>query len=170
MNSTRGGVAPDEQGLVPLLPPGRWPMSFDELRALSVNAFPGSSSRPKLWQRFERARRDLAYIARELWVGGSFVSSKLEPKDIDLLAVLRLDRSPPPEGSLEEFLTNARYILSEKFELDLGVIYEGDTRRGDRWCRWIEYGKPYLRTDSMPNRGIAVIPLVVAGAAEVDQG
>jgi len=143
-------------------------MSVGELRALSVDAFPGSSSRPELWQRFERARKDLSYIAWELWVGGSFVSSKLEPKDIDLLAVLRLDRAPPPEGSLEEFLTNTRCILSERFELDLGVIYEGDTRRGDRWCNWIEYGKPYLRTDSTPNRGIAVIPVVAARAAEGD--
>ncbi len=157
MNSTQGGVAPDEQGLVPLLHPGRWPMSVGELHALAVDAFPGSSSRPELWQRFERARRDLSYIARELWVGGSFVSSKLEPKDIDLLAVLRLDRAPPPEGSLEEFLTNTRYILSEKFELDLGVIYEGDTRRGDRWCKWIEYGKPYLRTEATADRGVAVV-------------
>ena len=114
-----------------------------------------STARPALWVTFERALRVFTPVAREIWVGGSFVSSKLEPEDIDIMAVLRPDRLPPPRDQrLEEFLTNTAYALGEPLGVDLKLVYEGDSLRASRWHRWIEWGKPYLRTDATPNRAL----------------
>lgn len=154
----------DDQGLVPLLSPGRRLLTVNELHAIAVAAFPESRVRPVLWATFERTRCALAPLVRELWIGGSFVSSKQEPADIDLLAVLRLDRiQPPRDQRLDEFLTNAAYNLGLPLGVDLTLIFEGDEKRGARWCEWIEWGKPYLRTDSTSNRGVAVISLADGG-------
>jgi hypothetical protein len=158
-------MTPDDQGLVPLLRPGRTPLTVEDLRRLAVDAFPTSGARPALWAAFMRARLALAPLVSEIQVGGSFVSSKLQPKDIDLLAVLRPDCLPPPRDQrLDEFLQTAGYILGEHLGVDLALVYEGDDARLDRWLRWIEWGKPYLRTELTQNRGVAVVRIADARA------
>jgi hypothetical protein len=44
------------------------------------------------------------------------------------------------------------------------LVYEGDDARLDRWLRWIERGKPYLRTELTQNRGIGVVQIADARA------
>lgn len=154
-------IVSDDQGLTPLLPPGRWPLGVEDLRQLTVDAFPRSARRPALWAAFERAWRALAPLAREIHVGGSFVSSKLDPVDIDLLAVMRRDRFPSPAGcrprEVREFLESAGFILGEHLGVDLTLAFEGDVAKLERWLRWIEWGKPYLRTEATVNRGVALL-------------
>ena len=73
------------------LPPGRWGASLDEVR--SYFAQDPSSRRAEVWAEFESALRLLRSAVRvsRVWVGGSFVSVKEEPGDVDTVFFVRAD-------------------------------------------------------------------------------
>ncbi len=95
---------------VPLLPRGRHRTSMEDLYSLTVAEFPMSRTRAKLWEAFARLHRELRRPMRGYWICGSFLSMKLNPKDIDVLLVLRADRSTPSRAeSLEWYETSLAY-------------------------------------------------------------
>jgi hypothetical protein len=84
-------------------PPGRTRVTFDEARALLVEhpRFAHSTTRPGLWERLidyvtrflalEADHKDLLDgqpLVQFLWLGGSFVSGKVDPRNIDLTVAL----------------------------------------------------------------------------------
>ena len=140
----------------PLLPPGRWALTAAELHRLAVEAFPESRTRRDLWDRFKRTRTVLRHVAREIWVGGSFVSTKLNPKDIDLLALLWSDRLHVPRHVKRE---HYMYAVGPALGVDLTAKFDDDATGLDSWQRWIQYGKPYLRTAKTTGRGVAIVPI-----------
>lgn len=75
----------------PLLPPGRHPMSLDDLRELTVTPFPETSSRHAIFAAFEALLGDLCRggIRCEILCNGSFVTEAADPRDIDV--VVRID-------------------------------------------------------------------------------
>lgn len=77
----------------PLLAAGFWKMSASELHALVVNKFPGSTRRPALWSDFSFALDELKrlYIPCVVWVDGSFLTEKIEPKDVDFVIEVELE-------------------------------------------------------------------------------
>lgn len=74
----------------PLLAPGRHVMSLTELRAVSVDPFTTPKRRQALFDALTRLVSDLSDkgIICELWVDGSFLTSKEEPEDIDLSVII----------------------------------------------------------------------------------
>ena len=67
------------------LPPGRHPAGRTEVADALVHAFPTSEQRPRLhnaWVGIWDALGDALPVPKS-WLGGSFVSAKDEPKDID---------------------------------------------------------------------------------------
>ncbi|MGW4750464.1 DUF6932 family protein [Streptomyces sp. NPDC004290] len=77
-------------------PPGRFPMTWDEVESELVKAvcFEGSSTRPALLQelRTHFAMVELATGAvGRLWLAGSFVSGKRDPEDIDVTYLIPPD-------------------------------------------------------------------------------
>ncbi|WP_434450088.1 DUF6932 family protein [Lentzea sp. E54] len=81
------------------LPPGRFRLSWDEARELLVDnpLFAGSQSRSELWRGltryiarfFELQDRyedllDGRQLALFVWIGGSFASKKVDPRQLDL--------------------------------------------------------------------------------------
>lgn len=81
------------------LPPGRCRLTWDEAEELLVNSpmFEGSLSRPRLWRGltmyiarfFELQERYAELLSGQqlvhfIWIGGSFASRKLDPRQIDL--------------------------------------------------------------------------------------
>lgn len=82
-------MIPPLDPLTGLLPAGRYLASADEVRStfVSAHAFSASESRPNLWEQWMTHVRLLeALIGREprVWMAGSFVSSKLDPSDVDV--------------------------------------------------------------------------------------
>lgn len=76
-----------------LLPPGRYSASLEELHALLVASM-GSPTREELWEEWERHRAVVSAFAGEItrvWVGGSFVSAKPDPSDVDVTYLLRAE-------------------------------------------------------------------------------
>ena len=69
-----------------LLPPGRYAASMDELYTALVTST-GSAIRREIWEEWSTHRTmvetQVGEISR-MWVGGSFVSSKPDPSDVDV--------------------------------------------------------------------------------------
>ena len=79
--------APDFEEYPPLLPIGRHELTLRRIRELCVDRFPGSTARAGLMEILEGivARLKAARVRGELWIGGSFVTEKPEPGDIDVV-------------------------------------------------------------------------------------
>jgi hypothetical protein len=72
------------------LPAGCHPVSTDEFKSLLVDAFPDSSSRPDLFERWLAVREGIRRIVpvQAEWINGSYVTRKQEPGDIDMIVFL----------------------------------------------------------------------------------
>jgi hypothetical protein len=75
------------------LPPGRYHSDLDELHARFVAAevYAVASRREELWSQWELHRSLMEAFAggiERLWLAGSFVTSKLEPSDVDMVYLL----------------------------------------------------------------------------------
>ena len=89
-----------------LLPKGLFERDLPEMR-VRFGAFSGSDRRPKLFARLEELLRVMRItgLFEELIIDGSFVTSKEQPNDVDLIAVLR------PGHNFERDLPMSEYAL-----------------------------------------------------------
>ncbi|MFB7579966.1 DUF6932 family protein [Streptomyces hydrogenans] len=113
------------------LPLGRYSVSFEEAESMLVDAveFQDSPTRRTLWegldryiQRFfalEDAYLDDARLIQGVWLGGSFVSSKYEPRNIDAALLIDVEAERAVRGNPgSKWLTSAfksRDSIREKF-------------------------------------------------------
>lgn len=74
------------------LPPGRWGATLDEIQ--NRFAADSSSRRAEVWGEFVQALALLRSVVRvsRVWVGGSFISVKEEPGDVDVVFFVRADQ------------------------------------------------------------------------------
>lgn len=77
----------------PLLPQGFHALTTDELRALIVDKFPLSQSRPELWESLLWLVDQLKSlrIKCKLWLDGSLLTEKVEPDDVDVVVDVAFD-------------------------------------------------------------------------------
>jgi hypothetical protein len=71
----------------PILPAGFHAMTIDQIEEICVVAFPGSPTRRLIFERFV-AFLDLLFqvgIVIEVWVDGSFLTRKPDPRDVDVV-------------------------------------------------------------------------------------
>ena len=93
------------------LPGGRHAATSAEMHAALVAAFASSSRRPAIfawWLRHLASMRWLTQVSRQ-WIGGSFVSAKLEPADIDVCTFLdgpSVDALPAEHQDIITFMTS----------------------------------------------------------------
>lgn len=120
----------DEQsGLLPL---GRFGATLNEIKVQYVDdpQFAESTTRAEIWQHFESATEGIRSVVPVVcvWVGGSFLTDKLDPDDIDLVywcEDVLIDSVDDPKG---------RYIL-EMFATNQVRPATG-LRVDTRYCRW----------------------------------
>lgn len=74
------------------LPPGRWGAALDEVRDRFASG--PTPRRAEVWAEFEQALALLRSAVRvsRVWLGGSFLTSKAEPGDVDAVFLIRADR------------------------------------------------------------------------------
>ncbi len=82
------------------LPPGRYSCTYDEAQDfLTKDALRDASSRNDLWNDLERflaryvgwEEEHQVRLLHRMWLGGSFVSSKLDPNNLDVTLFLHAD-------------------------------------------------------------------------------
>lgn len=86
----------------PLLEEGFHEKRLEDLQKLCVDAFPASKSRASLLANLREviARIEHAKIPMEIWIDGSFLTSKLNPEDIDI--VVSVDAKLYNNGTKEQ--------------------------------------------------------------------
>lgn len=102
----------------PLWPAGLHPVAMGELNERCVRAFPASQTRRTIWRGLIHLVNVLqqAPIKGDLWIGGSFVTTKVDPGESEI--VLRIANS---------FLVSANYRQREA----IGLIQD-DLRHSHR--------------------------------------
>lgn len=149
------GVDANDHGFAPLLPPGMCRMTRDDLHRVAVAAFASSSTRTALWTAFERFLASLARLGAsgECWVGGSFVSRKPDPCDVDFVVILNMEwvlaLDPGQRFDLEEALDDAG-----SWRLDVSVMFDGDLILRAYWQGVLGFGRTGTSV-----KGIAVVPI-----------
>jgi hypothetical protein len=148
----------------PLLPIGRHRLPLRRMREFCVTDFPDSPARNRLMQILEAIveRLKAGRIRGELWVGGSFVTEKPEPGDIDV--VLRV-RSAWLMSAAEQQLTALDWFideLSDSEDVDNYFLVEWPRTHENYWVGeyWYAYWLRqwgFARDNSL--KGIAVIQL-----------
>jgi hypothetical protein len=143
-NVTVGGP---KMAYPPLLAPGRHVMTLSELKALTVDAFPSSTERPRIFAELERLANDISTrrLVAEIWVDGSFLSRKItpEPDDIDLSFTIDIADLETRDSAVKFFVMNTlnggrRY--SALLDTYICVLFPiGDPRRSASMERyWAE--------------------------------
>ncbi len=75
------------------LPAGRYLATVDDVEQTLVSPFPRSLTRADLFNGWQRLRREIrAMVSVEMeWIDGSFVTTKTDPGDIDLVTFIRAE-------------------------------------------------------------------------------
>lgn len=117
----------------PLLPIGFHQMSLENLEQLCVCRFPDSMTRKTIMQGLQKLLDRLSDggISAEIWVNGSFLTEKRDPRDVDI--VFRLPIHVYEEGTMEqkELLDWVRDNRKSDYHCDSYVFYifpDGDSR------------------------------------------
>jgi hypothetical protein len=89
----------------PLLGQGFHYMGASDLKGLVIDKFPLSNRRPNLWKEFTDLLDEIGAcgLVCDVWVDGSFLTEKIEPKDVDFIvevSVHTLDSLTPEQEAL----------------------------------------------------------------------
>ena len=111
-----------------LLPPGIWDCTLVELRE-RFGSFSGSDHRSRLFTRLEELFQAMQYsgLFEALLVDGSFVTAKLTPNDIDIVAVLFPGHNFERDLPMSEYALVSRAMLRRRYGFDV-VIVEKDSK------------------------------------------
>jgi hypothetical protein len=107
--------APDLPCLLPL---GFHRLSMVDLERVCVEFFPLSSSRNAIMDGLKQFAQRLlnARVAGEMWVDGSFLTEKIDPKDVDVVVVIDGDAvydhgTPDQRGAVDWAIANQKATL-----------------------------------------------------------
>jgi hypothetical protein len=121
----------------PLLPKGDHVLTLEEVYSICVEAFhPQNARREKLFLRFTEFIiyfRGLGFKPQEIWIDGSFVTSKPEPGDIDLLIILHMGEVAmlPRDVQDKIFTEFGSGPAKRNFECDAHISPSTDSERID---------------------------------------
>jgi len=157
-------MPPPTADFPPLLPLGFHPKTVTELRQMCVDGFPLSTTRAGIMAGFESVvdRLVKSWVVGDLWVDGSFLTEKIDPKDVDV--VLRIGAGlyntglPEQRDAVNWIIANQKATLKRdtyalmEYPPDDPLYTEGE------WWRAYWHVKWGFSRDEDP-KGIAVISL-----------
>jgi hypothetical protein len=156
------------------LPLGRWPATIDEIESTFVASL--SDRRQKIWKDWldlTEAVRDAVTAVPAAWIGGSFLTGKDEPKDIDCVYVIEISAvlgarvDPERAAFLQAVATKGEVERIFGLSVD-SFILEWQPRAGTTrplWSKqyledrgywddlWSRERSAEAREDSLPRRG-----------------
>jgi len=163
---------PPKEEYPPLLPLGFHEKTLKELHELCVSPFDSKSKTRKIiMQGLEIVVADMlaAKIEAKIWVDGSFVSEKIDPGDVDILAELRgefYDVTTPEQRRLLDALNGNIHKDSLRVDSRAWSFYD-DSSHPDYWNSvwwrgyWLNYFGFYRNDgpNSYETKGIALLIL-----------
>jgi hypothetical protein len=146
-------------------------MTWDALHKITVDAFPDSGTRFRIWKgiTFIRERLEAAEVAAEVWIDGSYVTEKADPADADMVFWIpsaQFQNGTPMQREAVEWLSdNLRGVLG----CDTYVAFHypdghpGRTRMQERR----EYWQTLFGTSrSGTPKGLAVVHIGAGGTQD----
>lgn len=132
-------MTPDKTDFPALLPGGLHPFTLQDLERLTVASFPDSQRRPRLFSALT-IYLDLLKgtgLKAEVWIDGSYMSSKAEPDDIDLVVCFDPDsaRALSAEAQQQARTLLDTRIVGSRFNLHLFRIRNDDAAAVDYWSK-----------------------------------
>lgn len=140
-------VIPSIDSQTGLLPLGRYATTLGTLRERYVDApgFAASTTRLEIWQHFLSATQGIRSLVPVVcvWIGGSFLTEKLNPDDIDLLYWCEDNQVAQLTDSSDKLLL--QLFASNKLRSETGL------RVDTRVCNWHLVPEPHL-TNTIEHR------------------
>jgi hypothetical protein len=161
-------LAPRPPDFPPLLSLGFHPVQIGEVERMCVAAFPLSISRTPIMAGLRQFIQRLvdAHVVGDLWLDGSFFTTKIDPEDVDI--VLRMQAPHYDSGTAEVQDAVNWVIANQKLALhcDSYVLFEypsGDPLHGEgQWWYSYWHAKWGFSREEDP-KGIAVVTLSGSG-------
>src|SRR4051812_39048040 len=109
-----------------LLPGGIHDCKLDEIRA-RFGSFQMSDRRPKLFEQLVALVTELksAAISKTLLIDGSFITSKNDPNDIDLVLLLAASHDFAADLSPAQYNVVSRRRVQSRYGFDIVIVREG---------------------------------------------
>ncbi len=106
-----------------LLPVGIHDVTLTEVRE-RFGVFQGSDHRQRLFMRLAElvAAMQRSGLFEALLIDGSFVTAKIAPNDVDVIAVLRLGHDFERDLPMSEYALVSRTMLARRFRFDIVVV------------------------------------------------
>ncbi|WP_437216652.1 DUF6932 family protein [Pectobacterium sp. LFLA-215] len=152
----------------PLLTPGFYDFDDAMMKSLCVDNFPESKRRGMLYcnyiQLIEKFRTFTQQFGcfQEIWIDGSYTTSKPEPDDIDILVVCdaaKLDSLPQQFQQQVGMLLN-RDFVKQNYNIDVLVLMKNHPNPSHDYDVWRSYWRGWFGFDREENpKGIMRIPL-----------
>lgn len=124
-----------------LLPLGRFGATLEDVKRDFVDAarYAGSETRSQIWQDFESATQGIRSVLPVVcvWVGGSFLTEKLDPDDIDLVYWCR-------DSDVQQARSDVQSALMLEIFATNQVRNCTELRVDTRVCHWHLFAEPYL--------------------------
>lgn len=122
----------------PLFEPGIVDTDLKTLEAVCVEGFGENDVRKWLFSRFRGDMEQLSRVGARLvvWVDGSFVTSKNDPGDIDIVIWFdpaKIDRLPDSSHKLLVELVSDRNVDRLRYGIDVYCAPEGDIQKRMYW-------------------------------------
>lgn len=150
----------DEKGNI--FPPNLTKINLEDFWKQFVDNFKDSKTRKIIWEGYKRYLRDYPGINEGFlqWLNGSYITTKLDPRDIDLVSFISFkDFDSLGSKVFEPFLTFYG-ISKEKYMVDgyLVSVYSEDDPRCAITIEWINYWKDKFGKDRQNNvKGILFV-------------
>jgi hypothetical protein len=152
----------------PLLPPGRHVMAWEQLQQITVDTFPDSMTRFRIWRgiRFIVERLEEAGIDAEIWVDGSFVTEKPDPADADMVFWVPFGQyqhgTHSQRDAIEWLSENLRGVLA--CDTYIAFHYPEEHPGRERMAERQEYWQALFGTGRLGTpKGIAVVHIGTKG-------
>ena len=103
-------------------PPERVELSIDEFKKYFVDNFPKSQTREKLFQGYKKYTQAFrTEITKDIiqWVGGSFTTTKLNPRDIDVVTIIAHETFDEKHELIEK---RFRKTAKSKYGVDAYIV------------------------------------------------
>lgn len=125
----------------PLLDAGIHPMAVPDVKETLVDAFnDGKEHREYLYSRLHVFLEHLAQLLGKpfkVWIDGSFLSTKPEPADVDLVVIAKAgylnELGVQEKETIRRIFSTERQTVKQRFSCDVYLILEGDAAREHYW-------------------------------------
>lgn len=149
-----------------LKPYGSIEANLQEFEEVFVTGFPASSGRQDIWLHFnvflEEFKNDIMQEGFYMWLNGSFVTRKANPRDLDLVIFLDFGVMERAENKLSRFKSLA-YQKEKSLDIYFSSVYPTGHRYNIRsvldameWLDLFSHSRPQKHTRKRPKGFIKI--------------